>query len=42
MGLFLGLIRNGRPTMLYLILKIINLDTRIGVYNLKYEIENQP
>ena len=31
-----GLIRNYRPTMLYLIFKSINTDTIIGVSNLKY------
>ena len=31
--------RNDGPTIIYLLLKIINPDTRIGVYNLKYEIE---
>ena len=34
-----GLIRNDGPTMLYPIFKIINPATRIGVSNLKDEIE---
>ena len=34
-----GVISNYGPTMLELIFKIINLDTRIGVSNLKYDIE---
>ena len=34
-----GLIRNDVPTMLYFLLKSINPDTRIGVYNLKDEID---
>ena len=34
-----GLIRNIVPAMLYLLFKIINPDTRIGVSNLKDEIE---
>ena len=33
-----GLIINYGPTILYLLLKIINIDTRIGVSNLKYKI----
>ena len=32
------LISNDGPTMLYLVFKNINPDTRIGVFNLKYEI----
>ena len=32
------LIRSDGPTMIYLPFKIINLATRIGVSNLKYEI----
>ena len=35
----MGLIKNDGPTMIYLLLKIINLYTRIGVSNFKYEIE---
>ena len=34
-----GLIRNYGPTMLCRILKSINPDTRVGVSNLKYEID---
>ena len=34
-----GLIRNNGPNMIYLIFKIINPDTRIGVSNLKDEID---
>ena len=34
-----GLVRNDGHTMICLILKIINTDTRIGFSNLKYEIE---
>ena len=33
------IIRNDRPTMLYLIFKGINTATRIGVSNLEYEID---
>ena len=35
------LIRNYGPTMLYLLLKTSNLDTRIGVSNLKYETNKE-
>ena len=34
-----GIISNYVPTMLYLLLKIINPATRIGVSNLKYDIQ---
>ena len=33
-----GITRNDGPTIFYLLFKSINLDTRIGVSNLKYEI----
>ena len=36
-----GIIRNNGPTMIYLLFKSINRDTRIGVYDLNYEIEKE-
>ena len=34
-----GITRNYGPTIIYLLLKIINLATRIDVSNLKYEVD---
>ena len=34
-----GLINSDVPTMLYLLLKTIKLDTRVGFSNMKYKIE---